>query len=87
MGNTMKTNTPPDKDDRLLPYILAIQDQEFTDWKKGLTKEEIESVAREQCGGTPFEVLPHLFLSSAKEARSLDILKLFGITHVFNVMR
>ena len=88
MGNVFKKNPHPARpDDKLLPFILALQDPELTDWKQGMTEAEIQKVARDQCGGTPFEILPHLFLSSAKEARSVDTLKLFDITDVYNVMR
>mmetsp|Transcript_5587 Transcript_5587/g.18285 ORF Transcript_5587/g.18285 Transcript_5587/m.18285 type:complete len:232 (-) Transcript_5587:201-896(-) len=66
-----------------LPWIVAIRDVAYLDYRKGLSAEEA-IVVRKRQSTLPVEILPHLFLSSARAASDVESLRLLRVTHAIN---
>lgn len=65
------------------PWIWAIRDVQQLDFKQGLSYEQAVSVVQKQTQ-MPVEILPHLYLSNARSAHDVKLMKLLHVTHILN---
>lgn len=70
----------PDED---YPWIWAIRDMRQLDFKHGLSHEQAMSLVQKQTQ-MPVEILPYLYLSNARSAHDVELMKLLNVTHILN---
>jgi len=66
------------------PWVQAITQPEVLDWKQGLTLDKVNAIAVAQTQH-PIEIAPALYLSDARRAHDVALLRGSQITHVLNV--
>lgn len=66
------------------PFVRAIREPDYLDWKQSCGVESINDIAKAQCNH-PVEIGSRLYLSDAKGVHSPDRLQELGVTHVLNV--
>lgn len=81
MGNQQITQHKFDEAD--YPWVWAIRDVQQLSFKNGLTRAQVATASKEQ-SQMPVEILPYLYLSNARCAHDIEVLKARRITHVLN---
>ena len=66
------------------PWVWAIRNPEILDWKRGLSKEAIQSRALQQ-QNLPVAITENLCLGNAACVQDLELLKLLQVTAVLNM--
>jgi protein-tyrosine phosphatase len=66
------------------PFVWAVLDGSVLDWKKGLSSDEIQQIAKEQ-QDLPCQISDHLYLGNARCVQNLSKLKELKIAYVLNM--